>query len=436
MQHTFDGLKHNFDAREWAKQSDGENGFEVGINTAFEFQAFKGVGGCFNELGWRALQSAGAADRAAFLSEIFSPERANFNFCRMPIGSNDFSFGYYSYDDVDGDYALKNFSTGIDERALAPYIKEAQKYNPDLTVHASPWCPPAWMKDNGQYAWGGSLRDEERVYKAYAEYFARFVEEYAARGVTVERVMPQNEPDCANNYPTNKMPPAQMAKFIVGYLAPAFKARGLKTEIWGGSFRNVNGSWSLALAARRGVADAIRGFGYQYTVPYTVYDTKRLFPNLGAMHTESPCYNGEDAPEQAGALFLNLIDYFNAGVENYSYWNIALPEDKKSTWGWAQNSLAVVKGGRVERQPDFYILQMLGKGIERGARRVHSVSVTRKVCAFKKGDTVSLMVPNFKGADSLMKVYVDDGGPIEITLKPDTANIVKLREKGGKWTEM
>jgi glucosylceramidase len=434
LEHKFEPLKTGFDSREWAKQQDGDT-FNVGIDTNFEFQAFKGIGGCFNELGWRALQSADPAARNAFMSELFLEDKMNFNFCRMPIASNDFSFGYYSYCDTDGDYGLKDFSTRIDERALIPYIMEAQKYNPNLTIHASPWCPPAWLKDNKQYAWGGSLRDEDKVYKAYAEYFCLFLEEYRARGITVERIMPQNEPDCKNNYPTNIMPPAQTAKFITEYLAPALKKHKLKTEIWGGTFRNVDSSWSLALAAHKGVTDVIKGFGYQYTVPYTVYDTKRLFPALGAMHTESPCYNGEDTPEQACVLFLNLIDYFNAGVENYTYWNPVLPEDKKSAWGWAQNSLGVVKNGQIELQPDFYIMELAAKGIERGAKRLHSVSVTRKVCAFKKNNAVSLMVPNFKNVQSVMKVFIDGGEPIDVNLEPNTVNIVKLVLEGNRWTK-
>ena len=56
------------------------------------------------------------------------------------------------YDEKDGDFVMKNFSIANDAETLIPYIKNAQKYNPDLKLWASPWSPPSWMKYNRHYA--------------------------------------------------------------------------------------------------------------------------------------------------------------------------------------------------------------------------------------------------------------------------------------------
>ena len=44
----------------------------------------------------------------------------------MPIGANDFARDWYSYDEVDGDFALEHFSIANDLEILVPFI-----LNPD-----------------------------------------------------------------------------------------------------------------------------------------------------------------------------------------------------------------------------------------------------------------------------------------------------------------
>ena len=41
---------------------------------------------------------------------MYSQKGANFTMARMPIGANDFSRDWYSYNETDGDFEMKNFS--------------------------------------------------------------------------------------------------------------------------------------------------------------------------------------------------------------------------------------------------------------------------------------------------------------------------------------
>ena len=94
-----------------------------------------------------------SADRESIMKELFLPNYgANFTICRMPIGANDFSRDWYSYNENDGDFKMKNFSIQNDTETLIPFIKSAQLQNADIKVWASPWCPPSWMKHNKHYA--------------------------------------------------------------------------------------------------------------------------------------------------------------------------------------------------------------------------------------------------------------------------------------------
>jgi O-glycosyl hydrolase len=57
---------------------------------------------------------------------LFAPGvGANFTVCRMPIGANDFSLDWYSYDEVPDDFSLQHFSISRDLETLVPFIKGA-----------------------------------------------------------------------------------------------------------------------------------------------------------------------------------------------------------------------------------------------------------------------------------------------------------------------
>lgn len=117
------------------------------ILTGSTKQTVNGFGGCFNELGWTSLQLLSTKDQKTILKELFSPGAgANFTICRMPVGANDFSLNWYSYDETEGDFALKDFNIAHDMNTLIPFIKSAKKYNPQLQLWASPWSPPQWRK--------------------------------------------------------------------------------------------------------------------------------------------------------------------------------------------------------------------------------------------------------------------------------------------------
>ena len=73
-------------------------------------QEIRGFGTCFSELGALALGSIPNDEKKAFLDELFDEDKCNFNYCRTPMGASDFSTDFYSYNETDGDFEMKNFS--------------------------------------------------------------------------------------------------------------------------------------------------------------------------------------------------------------------------------------------------------------------------------------------------------------------------------------
>ena len=86
----------------------------------------------------------------------------------MPIGANDCSRDWYSYDETPDDFALTHFSIANDEQTLIPFIKNARRYNPRLALWASPRSPPTWMKCH-HYAAAAVLPEYRKVFPTLAE---------------------------------------------------------------------------------------------------------------------------------------------------------------------------------------------------------------------------------------------------------------------------
>lgn len=113
---------------------------------------FKNWGTTFNELCWDALENLTRAEQDEILYNIFSPQGdLRITRGRISMGANDYARSWYSCDEVEGDFELRYFNIDRDKQTIIPFIRAAQKYNPDLTFWISPWCPPSWMKINGDY---------------------------------------------------------------------------------------------------------------------------------------------------------------------------------------------------------------------------------------------------------------------------------------------
>ncbi|HXK09462.1 MAG TPA: glycoside hydrolase family 30 beta sandwich domain-containing protein [Vicinamibacteria bacterium] len=334
-------------------------------------QRVEGFGGCFNEIGWQALSWLGEAERRVVLSQIFDPQEGlRFNFCRVPIGANDYALEWYSLDETEDDFALKDFSIARDERTLIPYVKAAMAIRPDLKLFASPWSPPTWMKRPKAYN-HGRLRQEQAVLDAYALYFVKFVRAYAAHGLSVAQVHVQNEPDSDQKFPSCQWSGAEMRDFVRDHLGPLFAREGLPTEIWLGTIEraDVNG-WTHVVLGDPAARAYVKGVGFQWAGKGAVQRVHESFPDLPLMQTENECGDGQNTWDYALYVASLMKHYFMNGVSRFVYWNMVLPAGGESTWGWKQNSMVTVdpKTKAIAWQPEFYAMKHLTRFVSPGAR--------------------------------------------------------------------
>ncbi len=336
-------------------------------------QRVEGFGGCFNEYGWQALSYLSEAERAAVLKQLFDPQDGlRFGFCRVPIGANDYALQWYSLDETDEDYALRDFSIARDERILIPYVKAAMAWRPDLTLFASPWSPPTWMKRPKAYNYG-RVRFEPPVLEAYALYFAKFVRAYGAHGIPVTQVHVQNEPDSDQKFPSSVWSGAELRDFIRDYLGPLFERERIPAEIWLGTIEraDVNG-WTHVVLGDPAARRYVKGVGFQWAGKGAIQRVHESFPELPLAQTENECGDGRNTWDYALYVASLIKHYFMNGVSRYLYWNMVLPEGGESTWGWRQNSLVTVDPltKAVVYQPEFYVIKHLTRFVSPGARMI------------------------------------------------------------------
>ena len=408
----------------------------------------EGFGACFNELGWTSLAALNEDNRQSVMRELFDPGAgARFSYCRMPVAANDFATGAYSYDETDGDFALNDFSIDHDKKTLIPFIHAAQQYQPKLRLWASPWSPPSWMKRNHFYAeakaYPGMKENgirpdqvghegedmfiqEPRYFDAYARYFGRFIDAYRAEKIDVGMVMPQNEFNSAQNFPSCTWTAEGLARFLE-HLGPEMQKRDV--EVFFGTLERGNVKLLETVMADKGAAEFIQGVGMQWAGKNALPVVRREFPALKIFQSEQECGDGTNSWSYTGYCWQLMKEYFRNGVSGYMYWNISTLKGGLSSWGWAQNSLISVDGeAKTFRYThDYFLLKHLTHFVDVGARLLEASGTCDDALAFLNPDgSVALLVRNELAHAQLVQVQVG-ARSFAVELPADSMGTVAIR---------
>ena len=398
-----------------------------------EFQTLEGIGGAFNEIGGEALMSLPTKLQDEVMRNLFSvTEGAGFAFCRTAVGASDFGIDAYSYSEVDGDYNMEHFSIKREENTVIPYIQKAYKFNQELLMFASPWSPPAWMKYSGfmdrgsEFPEKNHLKDEAKIYEAYALYFSKYISAYSEKGIKIDRLIVQNENDIATKYPSCVMPVEQMGKFVKKYLRPLFEIDNIATEIWAGTFRTAGQLDAIEFAASKEYRQSFDGIGIQYTHQEQIQDIRNLLPETSIMHTEGKCYNGKNTVEQASKRLKEVAEYINYGVTNYCYWNMILNETTESGWGWKQNSLINIDRERkiITYNPDYNVIALISRCLQPGAIRVANYS-RASIISVKKDGKIFILVQNDKDKPAKYVLEVENKKSKELMIPASSVSVIE-----------
>jgi len=392
------------------------------------YQTIDGFGGCFNELGWTALQKASKADRDNVLTALFGEAGCAFTMGRLPIGSSDFALDWYSLDETSGDYDLKDFSIARDKKYLIPYVKAAMAIRPDLKCWGSAWSPPSWMKTNSNYS-KGSIKWQPQILHCYATYLARWVEEYRTEGINIFAVFTQNEPNILSVYPSCLWTGPQLREFVADYLGPTLRARKTDVQLWLGTLNDGNFNDRLVTVLEDPKANAfLTGISFQYDARAQIGAASELYPDKKLMQSETECNKGDNSWQDAERLYWLMRAYLENNGNSYFVWNMVLNESGMSTWKWKQNALITVNqnSGKVTFNGEYYVMRHFSQFVKPEAKRLLTTGLWTDKIAFLNpdGSTVFVIENTKQKPQDLVLNVADraDGGTLKAQLPAHSVN--------------
>ncbi|MBI1318455.1 MAG: hypothetical protein GC168_05815 [Candidatus Hydrogenedens sp.] len=374
-------------------------------------QSILGLGASLEHATCYNLSLLGDADRDAVLRKLVHPaDGIGMNLMRICIGTSDFvGEDWYSYCDTPDnapDPELTHFSIEKDRAYVLPALRAALRINPDLKFIAAPWSPPAWMKTNGSML-AGKLKPE--YYDAFARYLVKFIEAYAAEGIPIHSITPQNEPDFPNpKYPTCFYKPEDEMIFIRDHLGPLMKAKGSTTEIW-----CLDHNWNLLDFPETIYGDPVAreyvsgtAFHLYEGQPEAQSQVHEAFPDKAVYFTEGSTFWTRGA--------VQIIEILQHWSRSYNAWVVMLDEDRKPNNGphmASQTSVELKKDGTVAYNFDYYMYGHFTKFIARGAERLVSEPGDRRFnrIGFKNPDgSIVVVAANPMRTDRTFSVHLGD----------------------------
>src|SRR5215471_16921185 len=194
----------------------------VFVDPVKQFQTFLGIGGALTDASAEVFAQLPAAKQRELLTAYFDEQKGiGYNLARTNIHSCDFSSSSYIYV-TEGDRELKSFSIDHDLKYRIPFIKQVlAATGGKLNIFASPWSPPAFMKDNNDILHGGRLKPE--FYQSWANYFAKFIKAYEHESIPIWGLSIQNEPMATQTWESCIYTAEEERDFLKKHLGPTLK---------------------------------------------------------------------------------------------------------------------------------------------------------------------------------------------------------------------
>ncbi|KAM3910014.1 LOW QUALITY PROTEIN: lysosomal acid glucosylceramidase-like [Leptodactylus fuscus] len=358
----------------------GPTGLTLTLNDKKRFQVLKGFGGAVTDSAAMNILALSAGSRDNLLRSYFSDEGIGYSVLRVPMASCDFSIRVYTYLDTKGDFALETFSLQEEDlRLKIPLIQKAQALSRrPIALFASPWTAPPWMKTNGNITGRGTLKGSPggRYYKTWAQYFIRFLDEYAKHNVTFWAVTVENEPTAGmiSDYPFQCLgfTPELMRDFIALDLGPTFTNSSHKNVqiMIVDDNRILLPYWAKVILSDLQAGRYVHGIAVHWYLDFLVPadislgSTHRLYPDYYLFASEAcagvaPWEKGVRLGcwERGNEYSRRIIEDLTYYVTGWTDWNLALDVGGGPTWvgNYVDSPIIVDVGQDVfYKQPSFY----------------------------------------------------------------------------------
>jgi glucosylceramidase len=362
------------------------------VDPAATFQSYIGIGGALTDASAETFAKLSKDKQQELLTAYYDPQKGiGYTLARTNIQSCDFSSDTYSYVG-DNDLQLKTFSVAHDEQYRIPLIKQAiAAAGGHLHIYASPWSPPAWMKDNDNVTGGGKLKPE--FDQAWADFYIKFIRTYEAKGIPIWGLSVQNEPMARQRWESCIYTAEDERDFIKNYLGPTLQKAGMsekKLIAWDHN-RDLIYQRASTILEDPGAAKYVWGIGFHWYETWTgnpmqfdnVKLVSRAFPKTVLLFTEGckEAFNFDSLSNWSlGERYgYSMINDFNDGAVAWTDWNILLDEhggpNHAGNFCFAPVH-ADTRTGQLIYTNAYYYLGHFSKYVKPGAKRI-AVSTNR-----------------------------------------------------------
>lgn len=356
----------------------------INVDSSTSYQTIDGFGYTLTGGSAYLINHMNAASRTALLNELFGTgaDQSAVSYLRISIGASDLSNSVFSYDDMpvgQTDPTLANFSLSQDTVDLIPVLKQILTINPSIKIMGSPWSPPVWMKDNGN-SMGGSLLPA--YYAVYAKYLVKYVQQMQLKGIRIDAMTIQNEPQHGGNNPSMLMTALQQADFIKNHLGTAMQAAGLSVKIIAWDHNCDNPAYPITVLNDPAAKVFVDGSAFH------LYNGD--VSALSAVHSAHPDKNLYFTEQWTGAngtfdgdLKWHMKNVIIGTMNNWSRaaleWNLASdPGYNPHTPGGCTEckGAVTISGSSFSRNVSYYIISQVSRFVPPGSVRIASSLVT------------------------------------------------------------
>lgn len=412
-----------------------------------KFQKVKGFGGAMTDAAALNILALSPPARNLLLKSYFSEEGIEYNIIRVPMASCDFSVRTYTYDDTPDDFQLRDFSLPEEDVKLKiPLIHQALALaQRPVSLFASPWTSPTWLKTNGAVNGKGSLKGQpgDIYHQTWARYFVKFLDVYAEHKLHFWAVTAENEPSAGllSGYPFQCLgfTPEHQRDFIARDLGPALANsahRDTRLLILDDQ-RLLLPHWAQVVLADPEAAKYVHGVAVHWYLDFlapakaTLGETHRLFPDIMLFASEA-CV-GSKFWEQSVRLgsWDRGVQYSHSIITNLLYhvagwtdWNLALNPEGGPNWvrNFVDSPIIVdIAKDTFYKQPMFYHLGHFSKFIPEGSQRVGLLASQKNsldVVALTRPDGSAVVVVLNRSPKDVPLTIEDPGVGFVETLSP------------------
>ncbi|KAB8126224.1 beta-1,6-glucanase [Gracilibacillus oryzae] len=413
----------------------------IQVDPNVEFQTIEGFGSAITgSSAYLINNKMSIQQREKLLNDLFSEDGINMNFVRHTIGASDFSVDQegnpfsYTYNDIEteADYNLEHFTIEKDADIIQ-LLQDIVSLNQEMKIMGTPWTAPAWMKYEKEMNGWYLDYENSNVYETYANYFVKYIKAYQEKGITIDAITVQNEPEFTSSaYPSMSMSAQEQSKFINEYLGPAFAANNIPTKIIGYDHNWANGldyATTLFQDKRTNSFTAGTAFHCYEGDPSSMSKVHDAFPHKGIYLTE--CSGGKWNTDFGSNLSWYMSNLIIGGPRNWArtvmLWNTALDESGGPTNGGCADCRGVVtidkQSGSVNKNVEYYAIGHASKFVKPGAVRISSTNYKGDIesVAFQNPDDSIVLILSNPGQDSKSFQVSYSGEYFSYSIEPNSA---------------